>query len=818
MMDSISVEEISLFETGDISCKDLSESLFLYLHNEDWESLFQDSVIKAIIELIIDAAPLTNVSEEVETYINTNSCCNDKKGQNAVCLLGIASLKLFLQENWTGPPIDLEQLGNFKDLLTSKVINDNALHNLESSGEEIYSQTKYPLLLLLADTILVKSAGKFQYFHTLPIWSIKCIAAYLAVLEETRDIHFKEFKETVEKVKSNCHLEKLPKQIQAEFHLDCSHIYLHSYDYDSCKACFDEVKRLLQIEFSLTAALGKRTKFQQFDLAQMKLDINVNETRERIQTKGEVTKDLPTDVVLDEETLLPNIQFVDGDGIRNIDLSPLDQAYAVASCIYLQKTRPRDKLTHEEILPFITQVLMSPQCWSVQYKSLFTRCVMEFSNSRKAERALTQLESLIASHDKSSPKASERLKLIQSVDLKPKWQSQQVNAQLLYAVGCTDSALETFLALHLWDDVIMCYQRLGKHGKAEAAVREQLAKRETATLWNLLGDATIDKEYYEKAWEFSKHRNARSQRSIGLWHLRKDEFAEAVPFFQKSLELNYLQPGIAFSLGCCLMRTNDLSSAAKAFQHCVSLDPDNPQAWNNLASNFIRINQLPKAYKALQEASRLSYDNWKIWENFLLVSADIGAFDECMHCFDRLVDLGRKDLDIQALVILTDAILSGEVDNRGQNVSRLKPKLFKLFGHITSKITTSASIWQLYARLSASSGELADREKALQLLYKSHRCYTQHTNWEKAIKSVPAVMNVTSQMMEATIHVCSDASYKARAISLYSTTRMSISNLIIRLKKAYVNDTKELLEEVRPHIDILNTYMTELKMLSDSLT
>ena len=96
-------------------------------------------------------------------------------------------------------------------------------------------------------------------------------------------------------------------------------------------------------------------------------------------------------------------------------------------------------------------------------------------------------------------------------------------------------------------------------------------------------------------------------------------FTEAIPYLQKSLELNCLQPNIAFSLGCSCMATNQLDLASKALQQCCSLDPDNSQAWNNLASSFIRMNQIQKAFRALKEATRLSYDNWKIWENFLLV-------------------------------------------------------------------------------------------------------------------------------------------------------------------------------------------------------
>ena len=68
--------------------------------------------------------------------------------------------------------------------------------------------------------------------------------------------------------------------------------------------------------------------------------------------------------------------------------------------------------------------MKNPQSWGVQFKALFLRCITEFSNSRKAERALQQLESLSLDYTKENPKGCSRQHLIQAVDLDPMWEHQ----------------------------------------------------------------------------------------------------------------------------------------------------------------------------------------------------------------------------------------------------------------------------------------------------------------------------------------------------------------------------------------------------------
>jgi len=407
----------------------------------------------------------------------------------------------------------------------------------------------------------------------------------------------------------------------------------------------------------------------------------------------------------------------------------------------------------------------------------------------------------------------ERIQHVHSINLQPLWETERALAQFFMGLGCNDSALEIFLRLQLWDDVIGCYQRLGRHGKAEEVIREQMKIKETPTLYCMLGDATMDHQHYETAWKLSKEKSARSQRSLGLYYLRKQNFEECIEPFQRSLKLNQLQPNIWFSLGCACMTVKNLELAARALQQCVALDPDNAQAWSNLSSAFVRLGKLPKAYKALQVATSLSYDSWKIWQNFLLVSVDLGAFDDVIHCCHRLVELKRKDLDIEALQILVRAVLTNMDDFRGIPAGRLHPKLFELFGHITSQITDNPAIWSLYADLSLSKDTAQDSEKALHHLYKSHRCYLQNHEWEKNVSKISQVMYVTAKLFDVTKEVSGFPEYQARAVHFLSTTKMSLSNLLLRFQKSFVDETGNILDEVKPHALLLEKNIDELQTI-----
>ena len=58
------------------------------------------------------------------------------------------------------------------------------------------------------------------------------------------------------------------------------------------------------------------------------------------------------------------------------------------------------------------------------------------------------------------------------------------------SIGCLQSALELYERLEMWQEMAECLQAVGRSGKAEEVLRQQIAVNETPTLWCLLGDTT----------------------------------------------------------------------------------------------------------------------------------------------------------------------------------------------------------------------------------------------------------------------------------------------------------------------------------------
>lgn len=787
---------------------------------------------------IIDSKGLCLLSQMIDFLknVNDNECLGSQLqsfiAENVVdsaashryfVVIGVLALNIFIQANWTGPLVNIDEIGPFAELFNSN-LEKKALDFLESDGDEVYQLIKYPILLLVAHMILVRCYKKFALYTLLPFLSVKCLSIYLHVIDEVKESHLADFQLIFDDVESDENEVKqtVLRGVLAEYYMICFHLSLKCYKYPNARQCLDEVKRILQIEVSLTSALGKRTKFQEKEYAQLKVLVTKTNEDENavVETNSDCNghQDFPVDILLDNDTLLPHIKFADEDTISlSSKLSPAEHACIVCECVYTQLTAPKDKLICEQMVAYVEGVLAAPKSWSTQLKALFLRCSTEMLSSRKMERALLQLESIVQTINKPDPPFLNRLYYAQAVDLHPQWENERTHGRAAFAIGYTDTALEVFLRLKLWDEVISCYQRLGRHGKAEEVIREQLEVRESVTLWCLLGDVTLDKQYYEKAWDFSNHRNARAQRSLGLLHLRKQEFKEAIPYFQKSLELNCLQPGIAFSLGCSCMAIEDVPGATKALQLCVSLEPENPQAWNNLASNYIRLNQIEKAYKALKEASRQSFENWRIWENYLLVATDLGHFEDTINICHRLIELNRKSIDIEVLRILTKAVLEDIPNARGTKSSYLKPKLFKLFGHITSSITSDPNIWEVYADLCLKEEEDWTRwEQGLQNLYKSFRSYNQNTSWENNEKEVKTVMRVANKTVETTKVVCTQLNKQALTFS--TTTKMLLSNLLSCLEKAFRDENNQVLPSIEPYVSQLGEHIAEIETLVESFS
>lgn len=239
---------------------------------------------------------------------------------------------------------------------------------------------------------------------------------------------------------------------------------------------------------------------------------------------------------------------------------------------------------------------------------------------------------------------------------------------LMVSVGLIKSALDLYLQLRKWNEVISCYNILEMRHKAAEIIQQEIDKKATVELYCLMGDATDQCDWYEKAWEMSGHRSGRAQRHWGCYYFAKREYAEAIPHLQKSLELNSLQENVWARLGYAALTLENWELAAEAYRRYTTIEPNGYESWNNLAKSYIKLGDKKRAHKVLHESLKCNFGNWKVWENFLLVSIDTGNFEDCINAYNQMISLRGRHYDYQVLEILVKSIASDTPDANGKNI------------------------------------------------------------------------------------------------------------------------------------------------------
>ncbi|KAJ4407114.1 hypothetical protein N0V82_009984, partial [Gnomoniopsis sp. IMI 355080] len=380
-----------------------------------------------------------------------------------------------------------------------------------------------------------------------------------------------------------------------------------------------------------------------------------------------------------------------------------------------------------------------------------------------------------AAKSTESAPAAARLEYIHALSSPPRWHLESELAYAWTGVGSLISALEIFKRLKLWAEVALCLASSastdnedgsgrggGGEDKARAIIRWRLFHRNTKSedeidedtdittlkvadftgpervppqpnaprLFCILGDIESDSAvaHYERAWEISKHRYARAQKSLAEHYLAQKDWIKAREAYQLAVSVNRLSPEMWSRLGDINLRLGEFSDAAESFTRAIGSSNDtaggeDARTWSNLGSALYSMYQeaiekekkdnqtngneaaatvkngtkaddeeeddvqpsttksntkdpstlLAQAMNAYKRGASIAHDNWRIWDNVITLAARMRPmpFFEIIQAQRAILRIRKTEdaLDADMLrVLLTEGVLAKEIPQETNGV------------------------------------------------------------------------------------------------------------------------------------------------------
>ncbi|WWC60871.1 uncharacterized protein I303_103447 [Kwoniella dejecticola CBS 10117] len=600
-------------------------------------------------------------------------------------IVAVALLHSFVQANWTGPNLTFTPLdflpspsqptaasasASSSSSTSNDELNALALPLLTLQGEPAYHLASQPVLFLLARRLFLSLAtSTSDSVKILPIWLLRLHLVHLSLLDEAVSLPT----ESISAVQALLDDPTVvaDQDLKATIELEIG-LYHHAVGQEKlANQSFLAAARASELEFELTGALGKKTKYQVALLSQLVLLAESRKRQDEGETdtvesqfetvaepgpkngQSETKSTLPESIALNDDTLLEETEFTkvtsssssspdkSTSKLSHLDpsnqppLHPLDQALLLSLCLSQHNNSPSSGLTANQMMPFLSRVIAHPRNWSIHTTGLLLRSRLESTRSRTVERSTLQLQALIEQMPTSDSSPKERLQYFHQLPLSSKWDMERELAKRFLSIGVTRSALEIFDRLEMWEDSVGCLQRLDREEEAIKLVRDLIEgkKIESDTL-TTMGKANLSEKRRNKLTE---GRKSKLFCLLGDLSLSSEESVKdpvgakkrAIEMYEQAWEVSNKTSSRAMrSLGALYVGGQAYEKAIECFKAALEINPLYARVWFTLGVCYSRLGRWTEAKDAYRRQVGVEEDDAEGWNNLAAVYLRIGEDDK----------------------------------------------------------------------------------------------------------------------------------------------------------------------------------------------
>jgi tetratricopeptide (TPR) repeat protein len=127
--------------------------------------------------------------------------------------------------------------------------------------------------------------------------------------------------------------------------------------------------------------------------------------------------------------------------------------------------------------------------------------------------------------------------------------------------------------------------------------------------------------------------------NLGVWLVDRGQTAEAMDYFQKSLQMNPDDADTMYNLGEVQSRLGNLDAAANYYRRALQIDPEHANALYNLGNTMTRLGRVDEAIADYSRSLQIDPDRADILDNLGFALAAKKQFPEAVANFEAALKL-----------------------------------------------------------------------------------------------------------------------------------------------------------------------------------